>query len=132
MDKTVKVFVTNITHDTVKKSESGQRVYRIDCDRRMDGSDNIEQDTIICSEAQHADIMKHGYYMAEWCKVFVTNITSDVIKEPFPGISMHHIICDRRVDGSDIVDEQGLMICSQAEYASIMADGYFWVECEPD
>lgn len=66
--------------------------------------------------------------MAGKCKIMVTNITSDDLVEMAGGISLHHIVCDHTVESSGHTEKQRLMICSCAEYDSIIKNGYYEVD----
>lgn len=70
--------------------------------------------------------------IAKTAKILVTNITSDELVQMCPGISLHHIVCDHTVEVSGSVRKQAFMICSHAEYESIMTHGYYEIEDADD
>ena len=62
------------------------------------------------------------------CKILVTNITSDKLVQHTADIALHHIICDHTVEESGSVRKEECMICSTAEYESIMKNGWYEIE----
>lgn len=62
----------------------------------------------------------------QYCKIIVTNITSDEIVDCL-GIKLHHVICDCTVENTNNTEKAVSRIFSKQEYEMISKYGYYLV-----